>query len=354
MKYIYLLLTLCFLTFANSSLFAESTYDTGKTVPSGYNKNARPTTPEQFGFYLGGSFTYWQPYERGMDLGIVRYPDPTPVFPNEYDLLDVKSEFKPGFKVLIGCYPTDYDWDVSFGYTWYRMNKSLFFNNADKIIDKLAWEPSESLGQDALAGSKGKWKLRMDMFDFLVGRIYSIGEKLTFKTHIGLKGGIIDQRFNAIYIMDNVAHAPPYITVTSYNKSDSWIVGPKIGLDTYWHLTEDFHIFLNAALNVCYQKYDLKHLYRQDDTYAYDFDYIKKDYKFVNPSIEAIIGLRYASHFGCNDWFHFDLGAGYEIQNYWNQNELRAYVSRLVDDGSYASPSDLVLHGLTINCSLGF
>ena len=206
---------------------------------------------------------------------------------------------------------------------------------------------------------KTNWKLRVNLGDLELSRKYFVGKELIFRPHFGLRGGSLNQLYSATEIGRVSPYSGDDITIITNLKSDSWLIGPRAGLDTSWRLGCGFRMFGDVAASLFYQKFDVKSIQVKLVQSGVTDDSIlnlKNDVRYINPNFELGLGFGWGTGF-CDDSWHFDLTAGYEFHQFWNQNMMRHLNDTFENlDTTYvdADAGDLMFHGLTITARLDF
>ncbi|MFA5250068.1 MAG: Lpg1974 family pore-forming outer membrane protein, partial [Parachlamydiales bacterium] len=137
----------------------------------------------------------------------------------------------------------------------------------------------------------------------------------------------------------------------AYNYSRSWLLGPRIGLNTEWLFGAGFGMRANGAAALFYQHF--KETLKREllDNPPAIASYYKSKQGFINPSLEAALGFGWGSYLG-NRCCHLDLSAFYEFKFFFNQNML-GWLNGTVSNLD-AAPNDLSFQGLTINLRFDF
>jgi len=228
----------------------------------------------------------------------------------------------------------------------------------------------ESLGSFKVSS---KWYLKIDIGDLILGRPYYVGTNLTFNPYVGVRAYRIDQKYNFLTREEEEMEATNYFYINeNKNKSDSWGLGTKFGIDTNWILGAGFRLFGDMSLSICYQHFKL---YQNLWYYQYEpgesdvsnaFGSVSKEKDKVLPNVNTVLGFGWGTYFDNCNW-HFDLTASYDFNYFWQQNMMQwlnqaCWTSYNVvsGTGSYlvymntAAAKDLILHGLTITARLDF
>jgi hypothetical protein len=376
----------------------------GEPCNCAYNAPARIDPACGWDAWISLSFLYWQPKEKGLDLGnfnsvpITLTQSATARISGqvEYDndLIKMDFDYHPAFKLGLGFSSDRDDWTLYFEYTRFYskdnrsidLTNSLVLNNIALIGASIAEEflstnwinesisDSEKtiLGATPIPGTLGlgpvqfaffhsRWELKTNIVDMELGRPYYLGRKLIFKPYYGLRGGTIDQKYSFTAQMVDYAHPDNFLLSYSKNKVDTWLIGPRIGVDTDWLIGCHFRIFGNVAAALTYQKFKTRleqilPVQKNGTISVTDSTAItyksKSSTSYLTPEAELELGLGYGTYFCNNEWY-FDLTAGYSFNYFWHQNMMRNLsdgFSRLID----SHVGDLMLHGLTVTARLDF
>ena len=333
--------------------------------------------------FVSASFIYWQAKEKGLDLGIT---DNWCDYCETGRVINMNFDFKPGFKVGVGMHSDYDDWHLYLEYTRLHLtdHKSYRLKNdccecepcedecppCNEIIPAWTTNRNDNLYYQQ---AKGKWTMNLDILDLELGRAYWVGTQLTFAPFVGLRGGWLDQRMKAKYCGTVYDPQTELCTddCTSYkssNKSDSWFIGPRVGIDTNWLLGEGFRFFGNTAFSLIYQEFKTKvREYSIEDggcadpcicdcvcpCPCEDCGYINTKDKtgYITPNAEIAIGFGYGTQLDCYKWY-FDLTVGYEFHVFWNQNMMRNIWDKSYHPIQDTDAGDLFLQGLTITAKL--
>ena len=336
-------------------------------------------------FFITGSFIYWQAKEKGLELGITESCENC----DTGRVINMDFDFKPGFKVGLGWHSDYDDWHFYIEYTRlhltdhksYKIKQDECDTNECPPCDFIhpAWTtfPQENpLLQVYYQQAKGKWTMNLDIIDLELGRAYWVGTQLTYAPFVGLRGGWLDQKLNASYCgIDRIFILEQYIceddcsSYKSSNKSDSWFIGPRVGIDTNWLLGDGFRFFGNTAVALFYQKFTTKvKEYSVEDggcnpceceiacaCPCEDCGNINTNDKtgYITPNAEVALGFGYGRHLDCYKWY-IDLAIAYEFHVFWNQNMMRNLWDKSYHPIQDTDAGDLFLQGLTITAKLDF
>ena len=206
--------------------------------------------------FVTASFIYWQAKQKGLELGITdNYCD----YCKSGRVLNMEFDYKPGFKVGLGYRSEHDDWDYFIGYTRLHLTDKKKHEVKEKCDEDTfppcveiqpAWVTNRDPDVLFYNRAEGKWDFNLDLIDFELSRSYWVGTDLTFHTFVGLRAGWIDQKFNANYhalVDEQGQNVDSGFCYLSKNKSDSWLIGPRVGIGTDWLFGKGFRFFGNTA-----------------------------------------------------------------------------------------------------------
>lgn len=274
----------------------------------------------------------------------------------------VPKKWQPGFRAGFGCNLWTDGWDSTLVYTWFYGNTHTHLNNNSPQVFAI-WD----LGMPYnLESSRfpwthffSTWSLHFNNFDFDLGRNYYISPELTLRNHIGLKGGWYQQNF---YLLQNGIFADPeglinpnlMGPVSMRQEQQFWWIGIRAGLDTAWHLNDQWSIVGDFALSGVWGRFDT---IRKDNnslrnTTSQPFSEITsmntaRKFNTLKSVIELLLGLQY-DWWIVHDKLHFLVKTAWENQSWINQNNF-VYL-----DNGDAARGDLIFQGLTLHVRFDF
>jgi hypothetical protein len=343
------------------------------TAPAncGYNCPARINPKCEWDFDIYGVYLYWQAREKGIEVQEHNTTVTTSSLAStSIDVQNMDFDFHSAFKVGVGMNSSMDNWTTDLQYTRVNLvnHKSFFIPSSEYnttvaslniISDYWNSEVYDQFGTSGSTpssfGSKAAWKLDLNVIDFVVGRPYWLGTKLTISPVYGVRGGWINQTFNK-ETTSNLNFTP--IPITSYLitlkfTSKTWLIGPRVGFGSNWLLGAGFRFFGNAYAGLNYQNFKIHGKnevpIQKSLTVAQEYK-ISQKVAYINPCFDGSLGFGWGSYFNDKSW-HFDLTAGYEFQWYANQNGFNsAYGER----HNKAEAGSLMLHGLTVAAKFDF
>lgn len=307
--------------------------------------------------YASGSFIYWDPYQENMELGVVS--DTTdPLYTLRGHVVNLDSQYKPGFKVAVGMnFPTS-NWESGFEYTWFRSNQhkrvSLEVDGPEVLFPM--WLLPDASSPTYFSGREN-WRLHMDLLDWEVAKRCCCSG-LTLRPSFGIRAAWIRQNIEADYFNEST-HFLNQQDVSITQRSHSWGVGLRGGLSANWMFTDHFRVYGQGDGDVLFTQYTNQRAHQQATTAAglpatgSFFTVRQNNANYLRGHIELEMGLGWGTYF-CNQCTHLDFSAGYGFQIFFDQNMFRNFQ----DDQSLAKSSapngNLYIHGLTATVRLDF
>jgi hypothetical protein len=319
-----------------------------KPTIAAYNQSAIIDVCGSWDFFITGTFLWIQPIEEQLEFALTSYNNAVTSVGKIHKL---DFDWKPAFKVGCGKNFNHDNWDAYFQYTRIKTSMSSSAKKGNTPNEELRdmW-----LNQAVLANTtevKENWKLKFNIIDFELARAFYNGKKLVFRPYYGLKGGWINQSIN---ITDTQTTG----NITGSFKSKSWLIGPRIGVNSQWQAGCGFRINGNAAASLFYQQFhklEKREPYINNPTLWYTYSgAINHSITNINASLEGLFGIGYGTYFYRNN-YHFDIDIGYEIQLFLDQNMLR-YIQQFsnYNNNNVSKAGNLLFHGLNITVRFDF
>jgi hypothetical protein len=319
-----------------------------------YNHPSGIDTRCSWDVFADGSFTYWQAIQDNMEVAVSDGGDTSDSLTagnvSAGKLVDTGFQYKPGFKVGLG-FKSDYDdWDFRAGYTWFRSTDTT------NVTAPAAAAAGDTPALLSLPGSplitRGKqytnvnsrWTVGLDLIDATMGRWFYVGTKLTFHPYAGARGAFIRQK------LKNTSTGTGSVDNLN-DSSNSWGVGPRMGLDMNWCLGEGFRFYDTVAADILFTQYTKTSTSESDGTLTLNVKGF--DVNRLRTHIEMEMGIGWGTFLDCNNWF-LDLSAGYTFQSFFDQNPFRRFTDDVAVVSSFSPNGNLYIHGLTATLALHF
>ncbi len=360
-------------------------YDQGYSIEedqmmSAYNAPARIDVTGSWDVSIRASYIYWLAKLKGMEYAITRPADfntTNEAIDYTYKLHDVDQNYKSGFKIALATNLAHDNWTALVKYVrlhgdnhsstvqstgdYTTYPERLISLWMDSHLEHNTLDTASSQGQ--FTKLTGKLKSKYDMLNMEFARPFYEGTCLTFRPHMGLTGGWIKQSFTTVGTI-----LTDTFTLQAKSHSNSWLIGPRFGVDGNWILDYGFAIEGDIAGTLAYQSIKVNYKQRSDSFtthYSRLFNY--KKFTQITPVLEGNIGMNWGTYFADNGW-HFSLHTLYEFLYYFDQNYMRKVSGQILDSTvlssvgtagtvnsrSNSKPEDLLIHGLTITARLDF
>jgi hypothetical protein len=306
-----------------------------------YNKSARIEVKNPLGVFIEGSFLYWQPRQDGTELAVI---NDTSGYADIDHITRIGTKYKPAFKVAIGKNLTYDDSQLIAEYLWYYSKQKAKVATTDIFP---LWTHIEVGSGTYPASGNANWKLRMNMINIKLQRQFFVGSRLILTPSFGLKGGWLNQNYTANYYTDLF-----WTTIHSYSKakSDSWLLGPRLGADLAFTFPKGFRFIGSFYSSICYQYIQPRQeIYL---TYLGDISKIRQDSGNITNIFEMNGGFSWGTYFPSNKYY-IDFALTYDFHTYSEQNYM-FYIVNTDANTSVASKYPLFLHGITFKTSFYF
>lgn len=299
------------------------------TFMQAYNTPARVNVNGCRDLFVEGSFIYWRPQEKGLTIGATSSSD---LATQQVEILNLDTRHKSGFKVGVGGHSNFDDWSVLAQYT--RFNR----DSKDSYERSLAFTPDWLTQEGNIV--EALWNLDFNLFDLEISRPNFTGKHLILSPLAGITGGWINQR----YEVSNVSSI-------AKSFSDSWLIGPKAGIKSFWQLRGDFKFLGEIEAAIFYQDfYKISYEERSALNNAF-FERATMVKHYLIPNLNLGAGLAFGSYFYKDKW-HIDILGKYEFSYFWNQNQMRYLLNQL--KFTRFNAGSLMLQGITASLRLDF
>jgi len=193
----------------------------------------------------------------------------------------------------------------------------------------------------------------MDILDLELGRAAFSSPKLVFRPFFGIRAMWIDQDYLVNYydLLSSKVGGVFSSKAISNNVCDSWSVGPRFGFDTEWRLGKGVRLFGDFGASLAYSNFDVFHKETNSENTLPSIQ-IKSDPSNLRPNVGLSLGLGWGD-FLKKERYHLDFSAGYEIQTFWNQNEMNN-LGRFAGFTFGGGGANLSIHGLGMRLKFEF
>jgi hypothetical protein len=323
----------------SSPLAHQASNSSGHAMPTSTHRAAE-TEGEEYprtGFqaprghvYLTGEWLYWRVRQEGMEFATSK---------------QITFDFHSGFRVGLGAHLPSFDgWDIYVNYT--RFNPERSHNVQGSFYPLFLFQGAGSSG-DAVAKAHGHWEVKFQNVDVEFGKVYYLTKTLIFSPFFGFKGAWIDQ--NARFHYEG-GYIPAGQTFRTHFKNDFKGAGPLLGTEMNWQLGAGFSFFGDVAAALIAGHFD--NAQRQHQLDGEEVVHLDTDFNIVSPVLQMGIGAAWDHNFH-EDKCHFSFSAGFEAQQWWNQNQTEQFTDDTLPI-YVRQRGDLSLYGLTLRARLDF
>lgn len=318
-----------------------------------------------YGWFFTFDVLYWHAKAGGTEFAYTDQ-DPLAQLPIKGRTKDIDFDWDWGIRVGLGCNFEHDGWDLRAQYTWFDTNGSESTGSGinNSIIplrgsSRIVENASTSISNRFLycTSAKAQYDFDYNAIDLELGRSYFVSGKLSFRPHWGLKTAWIDQEQITRYTGGAVdpGHSTwmglQGNTVHVKDDCDFWGLGPRVGLDSKWHLGYGFSLFGNVATSLLFGYFEVEHKERYSQFGGNQLKLIADRHAF-SPTAQMQLGLRYDKYIHHNTQ-HIGVGLGFEGQYWWRQNQmLKVDDAQVLQYERYSE--DVSMHGITLDLKWDF
>jgi hypothetical protein len=271
---------------------------------------------------------YWRATETA-DWALTNNLSPTNQVIN---LQTIAFDFKPGFRVGVGHQG---EWDTKLYYTYYytHATDSVTGNVVSGFLGgKIVQTPGG--GIFFYTAGQVDFSINFQMLDYDLGKRFYVSKALVLRPVIGVRAGRIKQNINtsfqgAVSVNENV--------INNFKG-----IGPKAAIESKWILRNcnDYKLSIFADFTSSFMWgswYISDAVHDTADTTLY----ISVGSRHMGAfALQGFMGLDF-------DYKHLTMKLGYEVADWFDQYQV-------LDDGTGAHNTDLVLQGITLRLSYCF
>ena len=332
----------------NTSCAPQKSFDQAQDMKkaqmmAAYNAPSRIEVRGTWDVYTSASFTYWQPVQDNMELGVVSTA--TSGYNINGNVVNANFDYQPGFKIALGLNIDHDNWDTNMQYTWFRGTQNQSTSLVAKGTETLF--PMRANSSESFYSGSEKWKIHMDLLDWELARCYFVGTKLTFRPFMAARAAWIRQNLSVNYSNEKTLSFDSSV----HQKSQNWGIGPRTGVYTNWLIGEGFRFYGNAAGDVLFTQFTKNYSKVINSDNIANSNVHQKTLNTLRTHVELELGFGWESYFDNNNW-HVDLTAGYGFQTFFDQNMFRNFSNSYANSNS--PNGNLYMHGLTATARFDF
>lgn len=288
--------------------------------------SARPTVANGYGFYLSFDVLYFQARVGGTEYAYTDQ-DPAASLPVSGRLREMDFKWDWGFRAGVGYNFEHGNWDALANYTYFYNNSSTMVTGEQFGVvvpvrgsDEITDTPTNTFINDFYFAQKAtaQFKFAFDRIDLELGRNFYVSRNLSFRPHLGLVSAWINLKEYVQYtggtqIGNNTVHVK--------DRNDFWGIGPRVGANGKWYLTNGFSLMGSASGALTYSYYEVQH--KEWYSAAPDTARIKLSgnmHRF-SPTAQIKLGLAYDAYI-YNDKQHIGVSLCWDTQYWWRVNQM--------------------------------
>lgn len=269
---------------------------------------------------------------------------------NHQTLHRVDFGFEPGFRIELGyLFPFD-EWDLTVG--WERFSQ-VSSNRKSANSSSSLYVIWDGIGATTSEKGYGKQSQLYQQIDIALGRMFYFFQHFTMRYYIGLAGLVLEEHLHANY--KNASVGNDLVNLQSFVSNDFFSLGLTTGVEAHFHITSGVGIYTFADLMLLAGKTQAK----------FHEKGISSDLKdtFTIRRSQITTGLKTQFGVGAGlEWNHsfrykkinFSLQAGYEL-NYWpNQLELKEVLNSTAASNILSDKGDISFQGFTVKALVLF
>lgn len=296
-----------------------------------------PTNAENNNFFIGVSYTYWAPYQEGIDIAIARNSLET-----QGTTISPAMPAVSGFKVDLGANLQHDGWVISGNYTWFYLPTPMRSNS---LSDSLEYTATFAPDTVSFLTLNSQFAMQLNRADITIDRSFWAGHFLSIRPWLGLLGASDRQHLNYTGV---IAGGQNNVQQVNIMQEDWWGIGPYAGSEATYYVNKDWGFYISSGISML-----LTHRYVQASNINYNADgstdglntNSRTSYNGVEPVFDATLGARWDANW--TNW-GIRLDLGWEFQKYFSHNGFLGYYS------GTGVLSDFAVQGLTFSVRVNF
>lgn len=296
----------------------DSTLSKAKELPS-----IRGCPNKKWGVYLFGDFLYWRAQEDNLIFALRDVPiiQAAGVTPGKVLLAEPKFKYTPGWRAGAGFNLPYGGWDICTSWTSIESHAEDAVTEPNFGIGALLVPSFGDTNNTDASFSRGKWSLQFNALDVDLGRGSLLSRRFSLRPIAGAKLAWIHQHLNVHY----EGFLPGSTKPDEINDIKAFArfmgAGPKVGTAARWKLGDWFGLYGDFATALLYGEVHSKtNITATPGSSTIRTIPVLHERHVLRPMVELRGGIDFGHCFGrlCSIY----LGAGYEAQFWWDQNEM--------------------------------
>lgn len=272
------------------------------------------------------------------------------------DIRSVHFDWNAGFRVGAGYGMKHDQWDTQLYYTWFRTTGTDHVSSNpgsvfSAFLGNFYVDNPTGAGISGIAYQKASidWRIHFNMFDWELGRAFWVSKALSLRPFLAVKGGWIHQSIHTKWQNPVVTKGEPFDTGRENLKNNFWGIGPCGGLNTKWILfvrpKHSFSLFGDLSGAIMWGHWTFGDVYKNNIGQKVSIKTSKLN--SAASMVRTFMGFGWDAIFGQDDWSHFSVKLGYEMQFWLDQLQFYSFDTGILDNA-------LTLQGGTLEFRFDF
>ena len=265
----------------------------------------------------------------------------------------LQPKWDGGFRLGVGYDMAHDSWDILATWTYFH-NHAHQYEDIDTFafpVQTLTtlWsafnDTDGSLTEDTAASVHAHWKLNLNMIDLELGRKMFVGQWLSIRPNVGLRGALIKQHYSMEYYPGtNVAANAGIVPLTTRFDNQIEIVnmhnnfggvGVKAGLNTQWNFGCGWSLYGDSAFAIVYGAFDVDQHEQNGPEFTTNPNNtvlgIRDNFHASRGILDLALGFRWEHPF-CDSNSCMAVSLGWEHHMFFDQIAMKRFVT--LNDGS--------------------
>ncbi len=282
------------------------------------NPNAQPQVKNAIGLFVTADLLYWWTDIAGIPYAIQRNSGFS-----KGKIKNPKVDPDLGFKIGIGWRIPHDGWDCYLNLTHLHSRAHIHKQSHDGKLLTPTWTlPQPNIANPFVDSVDGHWRLHFAFIDLELGRSFFVSRYLTLRPHIGLRYGIIRQKYLLNYFGgDLFPGGKSYISM----KNKFIAPGLRAGLDLDWKIKGGWSLYSALAFSLLYGE----HYVHESEEVSFEEEKrfnIWNKFPSEKPIIDLALGIGWDRMLS-KSRYHLGFHLGFEQHYLFAQNQFFHFTS---------------------------
>ena len=327
-----------------------------ETAMGTYGPKTASARPEinGYGWLFAFDVLYWHPKVEGTEFAYTRQSNSMPM---KGKIKDLQFNWNWGLRFGLGYNISHDAWDFKAHYTWFDAKaggatRQGVENSVVPLRASTAMIAGEGKEFTSCSIAKSEFATYYKDLSLELGRAHFMSKYLSFRPHWGIKSARINQSQTIRYSGGDEANGGLGVhTVHVKDRCEFRGLGPRVGLDSKWHLGAGVSLFGNVNGALVFGAFDVDHEEQFSGDPKKHLE-LNSNQRAFSPTTHMHLGLRYDTYLhNCTQ--HLGIGLGFEAQHWWKQAQRFKVEGNAKSRMDYAT-NDLSLYGMTLDVKWSF